>query len=338
MEPNVLGAVLEGAGSNGNGVDHECLHVLRQRYDQYFRTPFVVECREEITFYNNTQTDIQVISYPLAENRKKLHIFDSNGDLLEFYRDFLGDGDKQGVFIAFFRGRHLAPQEIRTIRIEYEWVIEEYQGDYFFYTFNLGHSRGTYVSFEYPSSFYFDIHLFIRGHDNATNTDEFFLLMDLEEFHDYVSVKRYEHSLDFHSTTRVENCELMVFFKHKLTYSQMGWYTLGAFLGGFAVVALSCVLYAYPNLSLPIVLPVATLVNGYLLVTKGWLFEPDMEKITGAIKITDKLEFTIDSLYIMIIVLLIVIIGLAIYFGCSPNDGLVQTYYQFIRNEIVILS
>ncbi|MBT0732135.1 hypothetical protein KH990_01925 [Methanoculleus bourgensis] len=344
MEPSTLSVILERASPNFSEENDEDLYLLRKRLNHHFRTPFELECQEEVTFYNNTQTAIEGIYYPLEEFQKHLHIFDSNGASLEFYSNFYNDrtyepyrGDR-GIFIAFPENRHLAPQEVRTIRLEYLIVIPDYRGSDNFYRFifNLDDSPRTYISFENPSSFYFDAHLFIHGVSGKDKNGEIFSPENLKEFN-HISIEKNNHSIYFHSGMLIEGCKLIFIFKHRLSYNQIGWYTIGAIFGVSAIIALSYVLYAYPQLSLTVVLPVAAVVNTYLLITKGWLFQTGMDKIMRSIRLTEKHDLNIDLLYGAIIIVLIGLIMYAIYTGCYLYDEPIQTY-RFILNEIEILS
>ena len=56
----------------------------RVRHFRRFIIPSLMKCIDEITFYN-TGKELNGVKYALEYFRPSLHIFDSNGEQLEFY-------------------------------------------------------------------------------------------------------------------------------------------------------------------------------------------------------------------------------------------------------------
>lgn len=292
--------------SGNDAAQYEDLEVIRMRYFYEFITPFVVKCSEEITVYNASKIAINRVAYDLGVFRKNLHILDTSGHQLEFHREIdtytaeIPLNQEVTIIIEFPREQQLKPKRFKTIVLEYLREVDDYtnqSGDYSF-IFDLDDAPRTYIGIRSLSNkFEFIKEPFIFGSDGTIFHPD-----NLWES-DNVTIIESENSFYFNTRELIQGCKLYFKFDHELGKYHSWWFNSGIIIGIAAIIANSFALF---NGRSNLVIPFAGLVNAYLLITKGWLFQNDMERVIKGFKIN------YDVWYVALILILLIEMVLSI--------------------------
>jgi len=290
------------------------LETVRIRYFYEFQDPFLVLCSEETTLRNNSDADIRSIFYDIGEFRTRLHIYDSDGKVLEFYRsaDEVENSDdaemEHQIDIEFPYDKPLRPGEYRTIKLEYIREIKNYNIErrgYYVFLFSLEDAPRTYISIRNAKDFRCERKIRILSSDG-----EEFETKHLREKEE-VTEEQFENSINIAVKSPIEQCKLIFAFNYDIDKSLKHWLNLGVGLGVTTIGIIVWLFVTQPGECLQTVIPFAGIVNAFLLIIKGWLFQNKMEKVDKGLCLFDDICISYGTLYICLIAILIIEIALA---------------------------
>lgn len=299
------------------------LDVLRVRYYYDFKTSFFFDCKKEILFYNSSETTFSSIEFDLGEFLENLHIYDSDKKSLEFHKnisEYTGNNECQDdtiIVIDLPQDRQINPREYRTIEFSYIRTVEDYVKNvkYFNFAFDLSESYRTYITIHSFSKFKMIKHYFIQGSD-----DSLFSFDDLNEIED-ITVYSDDSSVTLSSGRTIPDCYALFAFRYDIQKTQRWWLRLGVALGTITFFVDLGVLILDPSRIWNIIIPSVGLVNAFLLIIKGWLFQNDMERILG-----DKY----DIIYVLLISALILLVVLTFISTTLINHVFLSMNVTFI--------
>lgn len=282
------------------GICENGLSVVRIRYFYDFKTPFIINCKKEVLIYNGTGESVDTIIFPLGGFRKHLHIYDSTYTKLEFHKettDYFGERERTedfSIIIELPRDKPIPPQGFQTLEFEYIEDPEDYTKKNYSFTFSLEESPRTYISITSKSD---KVRLIRHIKVHSTDGSKFYI-NDLTERND-ISVYLTHSSLYFEAKKIIPNCNFVFTFRYELEKHQKRWISLGIFLGIVAVILNIFLLVFNSSLIYSVIIPFAALVNTFLLITKGWIFQNDMERV-----VYGRGGVTYDTYYVLLIILL----------------------------------
>lgn len=296
------------------------IDIIRIRHFYEFQDPFLFLCSEETTIRNNSKKeDIRSIIYDIGEFRNRLHVYDSDGTILEFHRpgedeeqveDAENGETEQQIEIEFSNDNPLRPGEYRTIKLEYTREIKDYiENGYYVFFFNLDDAPRIYISIRIAKTFHCDRKILILSSDGKE-----FDLEHLREKDDVIE-ESFENSTNITIKNPIENCQLLFAFNYDIGKSLKNWFNIGAGFGIITIIIVAVLLCTKPGDCLQTVIPFAGIVNTFLLITKGWLFQNNMEKIDKGLCLSKNICISYDRLYVKLIWILIAEIVLAVVFA-----------------------
>lgn len=243
----------------------------RVRHFRRFKTPSLIECIDEITFYN-TGGEISSVEYILDSFSPSLHIFDSNGNQLEFHGDHEDEDEDENeigfkIRIDFPIDKAMSQGEFRTIRIEF---IKEVNPETFkdvLITVPLHETASVYVFLEECDNYDFS-----TIHYGAL--DENYNLVE----NDNMTVYRGESFWHIASKAAKNNSGLLyIIFKHKITKTLHSWIIMGLIFGFISAFFIWRSYHFNPSNAVGIATYTGFIIS-YLFIIKGWLFSKNMDK------------------------------------------------------------
>jgi hypothetical protein len=284
------------------------LRIIRVRYYYEFKTAFLVNCKKEVLFFNNSEEPIKSIEFDLGEFLEHLHIFDSDKTSLEFHKqqsDYLSSEDRtndddNSIVIDLPVDCPINPYEFRTLEFCFTDQVEDYvkKNRDFIFVFDLNESYKTYISINSFSKFKLIKHYFIESNNPTLPQEQrLFYPDELDESED-IKYETTSSSIYTHVGKKIPDCNGLFLFSYDLDYHQKCWLKLGVGLGIITLIFNAALLFLItdPGSLMNAILSSMGLVNAFLLIVKGWLFENDMEKV---------LKYNYDYIYVVLIVLLI---------------------------------
>lgn len=267
----------------------------RVRYFRRFKTPSLMECIDEITFYN-TGGEISSVEYILDSFSPSLHIFDSNDNQLEFHGDH-DDENEIGfeIRIDFPVDKAMSKDEFRTIRIKYIKEVKPEALKKILMTVPLHETASVYVFLEECDNYDFStIHYGVvdENYDLVENAN--------------MTVYRGESFWHISSKAAKNNSGLLyIIFKHKIAKTLSLWIIMGLTFGLISAFFIWRSYHFNPSNALGIT-TYAGFTISYLFIIKGWLFSKNM----------DKRLIQYDFLYILLIfVLFCEITGIIVHYN-----------------------
>lgn len=242
------------------------LIIDRVRHFRRFETPFFLKCVEEITFYN-TKEELSSVTYILDTFRPSLHIFDSNGQQLEFY----GSSDREDneglkIKIDFPKERPISYGDFRTIRLEFVQEVNPLELKQTFTRIPLNETASFYVFLELPENYVFSrLHYGILDKNNE----------DVENVK--LAIKKGDSFLNISSKAIKNTANLYIIFEYEIRGTLSGWYNMGWFFGLISAIS-TPLLYLYNPKGAIGIATSAGFVISYLFIIKGWLFTKNMDK------------------------------------------------------------
>ncbi len=239
----------------------------RVRHFRRFKTPSLMECIDEITFYN-TGREISSVEYILDSFSPSLHIFDSNGNQLEFHGDH-DDENEIGfeIRIDFPVDKAMSQDEFRTIRIEYIKEVKPEALKKILMTVPLHETASVYVFLEECDNYDFStIHYGVvdENYDLVENAN--------------MTVYRGESFWHIASKAAKNNSGLLyIIFKHKITKTLHLWILMGLIFGFISAFFIWRSYHFNPSNAVGIITYTGFIIS-YLFIIKGWLFSKNMDK------------------------------------------------------------
>lgn len=244
----------------------EQIVIDRVRHFRQFKTPSLMECIDEITFYN-TGGEISSVEYNLEFFIPSLHIFDSNGNHLEFHGDH-EDENNLGfkIRIDFPVDKAMSQDEFRTIRIEYIKEVKPSSVKNIQITVPLHETASVYVFLEECENYAFSTIYYgvlDANHDLVENAN--------------ITVYRGESFLYLTSKAAKNDSGLLhIIFKHKITKTLHLWIVMGIIFGFISVFSIWQSYHFNPLNALGITTYTGFIIS-YLFIIKGWLFSKNMD-------------------------------------------------------------
>lgn len=277
----------------------EQITINRVRYFYEFETPSTLKVIEEITFYNKGST-IFIVKYILDSFRPFLHIFDLNGEPLEFYgrsspqnQPNSETNSRLEINIKFPEKRPLFQDDYRTIRLEYINEVQEMESQSAVLEVPLHKTANIYAFVKQCKNYDFVAHYgILSGEDNnlsINKSDSFFHI--------------------YSKPDKSDNRTLLIVIKHKIPRPLLSWYILGGVFGAASVILIPVLYYLNPS-GIKEFLPFTAAVISTLIIIKGWLSFKDVDKKLGIY----------DILYrALIIILLVEILTVSIILSLNQS-------------------
>ena len=249
------------------GLKHEVVQIIidRVRHFRKFETPSLMKCIDEITFLNNTEEEIETVTYTLDDFLPGLHIFDSTGEQLEFYGSG-HSGNKVGreIDIDFPSDKPLLGGRYKTLRFEY---IRE----------TVKNAVGAKIKIPLPE--HASIYTFIEQCENYEFTVSYGILDKNKEEVGNVDLKiiRGNSFFNIYFKAPEKESNLYIILDHKVAKTVLNWYKMGAIFGFISAIAIRF-LYHYNPQNVVGIATASSFVISYLFIIKGWLFTKNMDR------------------------------------------------------------
>ena len=268
------------------------LIIDRVRHFRRFETPYFLKCIDEITFYN-TGKEVSSVKYTLDTFLPSLHIFDSNGELLEFYGcSDAGDNECLDIEINFPNNRPLSCEDYRTIRLEFIQEVDPLELKRTLIRIPVNETASLYIFLELPDNYIFSrLHYGIL---DKNNDDE------LENVN--LTVKKGEYFLNISSKPIENTANLYIIFEHEIRKTLSGWYNMGVVFGIISAVSIPFLYLSNYSEAIGIA-KLASFVISYLFIIKGWLFTKNMDK--ALIHLDSKYRFLIYLIFLEITLMIL---------------------------------
>lgn len=251
-------------GKNSSELETGQIIIDRVRYFHQFETPSSIKSIEEITF-NNKGAGVSSIEYYLGAFRPFLHIFDSNGEQLEF----CGCADVENepsykIKIEFPKERHLDYGKCRTIRLEYVQKVKEMDVRIARIIAYWPGTANIYTFIKQCENYEFIVHYWVEDKEN-------------NELENVLKVEKGSSFIHLYSKAIKNDCNIIINLEHKIPSSLSKWYNIGATFGIISFVSIP-ILYNYNPEGIKEIVGFAVLVITILIIIKGWLFSKNMDR------------------------------------------------------------
>lgn len=299
------------------------IHIHRIRNSYEFENPFLMKCVEEITFINTSDRSIDSICYEIDGFRPKLEVKDSNGDNLIFYDsnntpddylvesliriihsnrgeseitdDSIPHDENHSIIIRFKES--IPPKEIAVVFLEYIKEFDPSEPSVETIDVHLQSSDTRYVSIRIAKDYLSQLKCFLF--DNQGNIDQYPIPYE----NNWLSIRKSEnfyHIILYHQ----ESYELLkIGIEHSLKPRDKQWFDSGLLFGSIAFITNAIFVICRNITYLPLIVSINTIAITYLIVTKGWIFTKDLEKVVTMCQNT-RYRFDYPKLYLILIILL----------------------------------
>ncbi|MFA5237792.1 MAG: hypothetical protein WC362_08070, partial [Methanoregula sp.] len=203
------------------------LNIVRIRYFYEFKTPFCLNCKKEVLFYNTSDSSTEKIEFDLGGFRKHLHIYDSNNKSLEFHKkieEYSSSAPQEDISVIIEIPSKIKSHKYGTVVFDYIEEISNYNEPnmhYSIFEFNLSESPRTYISINSHTRFKLIKHYFIK--DTAGSL---FLPEELDESDD-VQIEPNDFSVYLIAGRKIDGCSVLFAFRYELEKYQQMWLNLG---------------------------------------------------------------------------------------------------------------
>ena len=306
------------------------IELKRVRYFYDLKNPFLIKCKEEFTIFNSgLQKD--EISYNLGFYKPNIAIFDTDQNKLEFYSN---PADSRIVNIVFPKGRKLEKDEFRTLTLEYTLDIS-YRAHFrkrreWMLTIDLNKADSSYIHIHLNDYYSFKAEYLLDEDDgeqapiNLRNFLKTFAetkykkiimrsdsglsfeisKLELKETPEYIDLR-----LKFSSD---KDYKLKIIYDYDVSSRQKIWFIAGGAFGVIACISIFFLLLKGSKADSYYSIPLASAVIAYLIVTKGWLLSNSLDTAIDRIDITGSRIDSFNTLYIIILGILMIEILLVI--------------------------
>lgn len=237
----------------------------RVRHFRRFKTPSLMECIDEITFYN-TGEKISSVGYVLDSFVPSLHIFDSNGNQLEFHGNH-EDENRFEIRIDFPEDKAISQDQFRTIRIEYITEVKPAEVKNVLITVPLHETASVYVFLEECDNYDFSTIHYGALDDKLGAIENANLTVYRGESFWHIAAK----------ATKNNSGLLYIIFKQKITETLSSWIIMGLIFGSISIIFI-WPSYHFNPLNAVGITTYAGFTTSYLFIIKGWLFSKNMDK------------------------------------------------------------
>lgn len=293
------------------------ISIVRVRTFFEFESPSLMRTIEEITLFNET-ADTKFITYYLDKYRSALHIYDSDGRVLEF-RSYNIDNVDDPVFdsscgfsnlieVIFPEGNPLRKDSYRTIKLEYITRVRP----------NDLLETELYISLYKNASVY----SFIKECEGYEFTVHYSLFDNDGNKLDMKNIKSKRGSSFFeicYKLISIDDGYILVKLKHKMPDSISSWYQIGLLFGLFSSFFIALAYISEPsNINYYFIL--ASITISFLVIIKGWVFQKKMDR-----------DLVLYDLRYRTIVSIIILEVLFMILHCSHT-------FSFLHDSMLIMS
>lgn len=254
-------------GKDNSESSAEQIIIDRVRHFRQFETPSLMKCVDEITFYNTGQ-ELPTIKYILGTFRPSLHIFDSNGQQLEFYSSTNSEKkENREIYIDFPKQKPLSNGEFRTIKLEYVQEVKASLSDKLKLTIPLHETASVYTFIEQCENYGLSVHYGVLDANNCK----------VENLNQTIVKGDSFFNIYYKAVKNNSNLYLFIVLQHKITKTLSDWYNMSIIFGVISAISLPF-LYHYNPYGVTGIATYAAFVISYLFIIKGWLFSKNMDK------------------------------------------------------------
>jgi len=334
---------------NEEYIDPNNICITRFRNYFEFETPQRINKTEEVTIFN---CDIEANSLLFLVNEFKPHlrIFDSNGEELQFHglpQKIRGElsaeelcilDEKYGpykVVIDFPQHKPIGNNCFRTFTLKSQTEIPVSPGNASVLEIPLGNAEHTYSYVKKLEQYEMriiavvqtdDVQLYnlgINGKDGGSY-DISGVKFEVSETETYYSVI---------ARGKKEDWKVLLLIEYTLHQENRMWFNAGIWLAGITFFGNVLLLCRCPEQCLTILTTVNGIIITYLLITKGWLFESNLDKTVGLNILGWYLQYT--RVYMIFIILLFLEVLIAILIGFLPGD-LPRSFHILIEYNYIL--
>lgn len=297
------------------GIEIDILNIGRRRYFYKFVTPFVIKVEEEITVFNDKVIEsLTKIVLPLTEFQPFLHIYDSDGEMLEFS----GYQREEGTIVVYFpNNKPILPLSYRTLKMCYiiqfypeeekDTIIHDEKREYELFG-SILRSDKVEASLTVPLSKNSLTYIFIEySMENYNKTVDLYVLDENSIDQSSSIITNFDDGATFtHITADKDPKEnnLIILVAHEIPKFVYNWSAIGLIIGTVTAIAMP-LLYIFKHddgTFLSIIVAWAIFTITALTIIKGWLFTKTWNN--EILKIEDW-YYRVISIWIIIITVLI---------------------------------
>lgn len=267
----------------GNVVENE-KPLSRRRFFYKFISPTIIKVEDELTIFNDNLIDpLPEIVLPLPMFLPFLHIYDSNGEELEFQ----GYSEESGFIVVYFpQSRLILPQTYRTIKMNhiFQYKIKEEKNNVLHDEKQEYYLFGKYIKKERS-----EVILISPLNKNCTT----YVYIDYPEEYEKVveSVvvdEKYDKKLDpalevsdggdkfIHITAQADPNEnyIMTIVSYSIPNYVYNWSTVGSLIGAAGILAIpvTYLFYHTDSTYMGIIIAWSIFTITAMTIIKGWLF------------------------------------------------------------------
>lgn len=357
--------------STDNGMSpeeiYESVRVIHTRYFLDFDSSLLLNCAEEISFYNNGNSSLNRVIYDAWQFLPQLKIYDSNGELLVFHKNFtINDQEirvdeeknsEHAIIIEFPQNRPVDKNHFRVIVLKYVFDLrlevggrkndtqllsnkESEYGEYDFDLISNNKRENDIDQIRIPFKGVCSIYIWIKKLNEFVGQSTPLILIDNQTYNlnpliaeGYVKIEDtptyYGLSLNFPVDT--EKFFLLISTTYQLPKWNYLWFNGGAIIGYSAVIFNEILLLEDPKLFLTAIIAIAVGTNSYLILTKGWIFTKAPVERVLKIDYTEIYLLLISSLFIEIF-----IACLLAFWGTCTNQNVNITSVSNLSQTLLI--
>ena len=333
------------------------IHRIRNSYE--FENPFLMKCIEEITLINTSDRELRLISYEIDGFRPKLEVKNSNGENLIFYDsentpyDYLSESvvrqiaqldddspeilennvphDENHSIIIKFK-ENLQPHKITTVFLEYIKEFDPLEPSIETIDIPLQSSDTRYVSIRIAKDYVSQLNCIIF--DNQGNINQYPIPYE----NDWISIRKSESFFHIILYYQEPNELLKIGIEQSLKPRDRNWFDAGLAIGLIALITNPIYAVFGKNTIIPLIVSINTIAITYLIVTKGWIFTKDLEKVVTMCQSTPyRIDYPKYYLY-MIILLFVEIVGILLLSILSPIVSILPSLVVTIQMSIISTS
>lgn len=306
----------------------KCVHIHRIREFYTHESPTLLKIVEEITIFT-CKENIKEITYDVGFIRNDLKIFDAGGRPLEFHgfnetvdteipRVRGKDTSKTDIIISFRDDSFPGPDKYYTFRLEYRKLFNNNPKDSFLIERPIENYK-LYITIRSLESFKLDIYSVIKHKLPLSLPKQEDPLYRLDEFIEYGIIVETVNEIYYSLIIRpnsVPDYNICIVFSYIFFRNDKFWFITGIVLGIICTIFLLINILMQCIIDISVTLAVVTIVNTYLILTKGWIFTKDMDKISGVV--SPRFSYTISyNIFIITNFLLLLLVIWLKYFALT---------------------
>ena len=315
------------------------IEIVRIRHFFEFDSTLILKKTEEITFFNHGEA-VTSIQYLPREFLPHLNIFDFDGKPLIFHGDYynkythnrnsctlnqheftdeLSDNPiPDSIIIEFPQNDKVEQNHFRTIVLDYILDADVDEKKIIMIDIPIGICPHFYLYIKKLEQYKTEIFAYIKSNDN-----QYFGIGGLEEI-DAIEIDDTRTYFSMASSIPIEKCTLSIVLINKLQSPTTWWLDGGIVFAIGAIIGNMMMLLSDPHQYLTAIIALGGVSNSYLVITKGWIFMKDMDRIL-------KTPYTYIYLCLILIILFEMILAIIIVFS---NFDISQKTYLLVDQQL----